>query len=408
MVARRTDSKSAKLGEILVKKMLIIAGSIVGFLLVLFLLYWFFVQGRLVVTTGQSDSSISFNGGGVAGGKADERVARGLYDIKIEKSGFVTYMATVHVVGWQTKTLDLSMKRLPESVVLESNITTMVRDGLGKNLLLSEKGGTDFLQFDPINNKKQLLSRVDFGSAIKTKWDPNFFLAYIWRVDGSSGLVDLKRYDLLSQEFAAWNKGVMDLAWNQKGDQVVYVYKPGDGEFSLIKATPLNQEAERLYFHLDKVNIKDPILEWTKDGKDLLVTDDNIFVYNFYSHKLNKITKSGDVKMAKLSMSGEYIVFSDKSGSYICKLDGSGIKKLDVSLDIFEWLPNGVEIIGVTNGEFKKINVQSGLVTDYGYNGSRVKNIDAITVLEGAGSVFYLADNKLVRLDLQPSSVIVE
>ena len=384
------------------KKVLIIIGSVVFTLALGLGLYWFLAMGTLTISANVAGAEILVDGQKIGQGTVAKQIKRDKYTFLVKKSQYVTYEQSFQIYGWQKKSFSVKLEKLPTPVVIKKTVSNFLRDKDMQNLLLAQKDGKEFVRFNPLNSKEELLSRVDFGLAIKTKWSPNNFLAYIWRADASSGLVDLKRYDLLNQEFLPGKKGILDLAWNTEGTEVVYIYKPGDGEYSLVKSLPTGENMERLVFHLDKEGIKDPKLEWTYDGKDLLLTDENIYVYNFYSHKLNKITQGNGIILAKLSFNGKYIVYSSNKGTYLSKLDGTNVKKLGETLESFEWLPDGKEIIGFSKGEFMKINVQTGTQTNYGYNGARMKNIAGLTMLKGSDTIYYLVKNDLMKLNLQP------
>lgn len=383
------------------KKILIIIGSVIVFLAILASVYWFFIQGRMVVKTNVADSQISVNDLAITKGSLDQQFKRGTYKIKITRSEYPTYTKNITVYGWQTKKWSLEMTRLPKKVLVKEDVTTITRNADMDKMLVSEDKGTNFSQFDPKTDNWKRISRLDFGSAIKVRWSPEGFLAFIWRGDGKTGLVDLKRYDLLSQEYFAWEKGVLDLAWRKDGDSVIYTYKPGDGEFSLMEASPLNKNPKRLYFHLDREGMTDPKIELTKDQKDVLLVDKDIFVFNFYLQKLTKLTKTGDIKAAKLSFNGKYIIYSVKSGFYLTKLDGTQTKRLDDSFDLVEWLPNGKEIIGFDKGQWRKVNIQTGGIIKYGYNGEKIGLVDSIMVIKNLDRVYFLSSSKLYKLDLQ-------
>ena len=387
------------------KKVLIIIGIILFILALGFCYYWFFVMGTLSISTNVAGAEILLGGQKIGQGTTSKQIKRGKYTFLIKKDEYVSYEQSFQIYGWQKKAFSVDLKKLPTPSIIKKTVSNFSRDKDMQNLLLAQKDGKEFVKFNPSDSTEELLSRVDFGLTVKTKWSPNNFLAYIWRADASSGLVDLKRYDLLNQEFLLGKKGILDLTWNMEGTEVAYIYKPGDGEFSLVKSLPTGENMERLAFHLDREGINNPTLEWTKDGKDLLLVDENIYVYNFYSHKLTKITKDNGVRSAKLSFNGKYIVFSNTKGAFLSKLDGVIVKKLSDSLDNFEWLPDGKEIIGFSKGEFKKINVQTGLLTNYGYNGARMKNIVGLTMLKDSDTVYYLVKNDLMRLILQPKVV---
>jgi hypothetical protein len=196
----------------------------------------------------------------------------------------------------------------------------------------------------------------------------------------------------------------MDLGWAHLSNEVAYIYQPGDGEFSLIRASTLNTNKERLVLHLDKQGMKDPYLEWTKDDENLLISDKDIYVYNFYDRALNKLTKTKTVKWARLSGNGQYIIFADGDGLNLMRLDGTGKQKLDTAAEIGEWLANGNQIIVLGSGKLKVVDLQSGKVTEYGYNGPKLKDIKALTIAQGDDDVYYLTkDNVLKKLKLQPA-----
>ncbi len=384
------------------KKILIIIGSIIGVLGLGFLGYWFFVTGTITIDVQPNSSNISIDGQSSGNGHVSLKVKRGVHQIEVKNSGYTTILTSIKIFGLQKKSVNIKLEKLPEAVMLKKNITTLNTDNEYKNLLLGSKDGAEFIKYDPVGKKEDLLSRIDFGKELKVKWSPNNFLAYIWRADKTSGLVDLKRYDLLTQTFTIGKAGVMDLAWTSDGEKVAYTYKPGDGEFSLVQSSPLGENMERLYFHLDKEKITDPYLEWTKDGKDILLQDKDIFVYNLYSHKLTKITKSGEMKWARLSKSGKYIIYADKSKTYLVSLGGKSVNKWMKSLDSAEWLEDGQEIVGVAGGEFYKINAQTGEVIDFGYNGKRIKDVVKFGFINDGKTAYFLRKNgELWKLDLQ-------
>lgn len=384
------------------KKIIIIIGSIFGFLGICFLYWWFFAQGAITITASPQASKIFVDNHEVGANKVKIKEKRGIYKIKVVRREYTTETQEIEIYGFQKKSFSFSLKRLPEAWKIKENIATMDLSKTYERLLLGDNGGREFIKYDPIGKKEELLSRVDFGQAKRVKWSPNNYLTYIWRSDGSSGLVDLKRYDLLNQIFTAGKKGVTDLAWNSDGGNVVLIYKPGDGEFSLVRSTPLGENMERLYLHLDREGMIDPKVYWTKNSNDVVLQDKDIFDYNIYSHKLTKVTQSGKVKWAKLSQSGKYILYADKVGTYVIDLTGKQVRKWADSLDAGEWLSSGNKIIGVSNGEFMILNGEDETVIEYGYNGKRIKDITTIGMVKNNNEVYFLRKNgEIWNLKLQ-------
>lgn len=384
------------------KKILMIISLVVLVLAVGFFgYYWFLVKGTIKVSTDLVNTKIYVDDNLIGLGSMEKAFRRGNHMIRLEAEGYSTFTKTIALSGWQKKEWSAKMDRLPEAREVQKSVTTLERDGTKSALLLAENNGGDFVRLNPKTGKSEQLSRVDFGKTVRTQWSPDNFLAYVWRSDNSSGLVDLKRYDLLNQEFSLGKKGVKQLGWKADGTEVVFVYQPGDGEFSLVKATPLGENMERLVFHLDKEGMRDPKVEWTKDGDDLLIWDKDVYMYNFYSHKLSRLTKTTDLIEARLSFSGKYVVYTNSTGTYVSGIDGKKATRLGDTFELFEWLTNGEEIIGIKEGEVRKINVQTGKNVEYGYNGEKIKDLKALTILTDEGKIYYLSGTTLKTMELQ-------
>lgn len=388
------------------KKISLILSVIGGLLLVLGGVYLFAIKGKIIVDVKQDGAIIKINGIEVGNSSVTQQYTRGKYQVLIEKEGYTSQVLNMNLWGLQKKKNSVDLELLPEESTVATNIVEIDRSTENEALLLTSKDGTVFESLNPKNIDYKTLSRVDFGKAIKSSWSPTKFVSYIWREDGTSGLVDLKRYDLLDQIYNDWGGGVMNLGWSNNGSKVVYVYKPGDGEYSIIESNLSLNNKERIIFDIDKKGLDNPKIFWTRDDKNLLLVSDNIYVYNFYNHKLNQITKTGGIKEALLSYNGKYIVFSDREATYVCEFDGSNKTKIGPSLGTFNWMTNKKEIIGYSKGEFVKINVAKNQLVELGYNGKKIEKPKDITLIDDE-NIYYLINDQLKKLKIQAKKIEV-
>lgn len=371
-----------------------------------FAAYLFWAPVRLTVTATPPDSVITINGR-VASNNELVTLRRGTHFVEVSKDGFTTLQKMVDLKSRKKLSLKMDLVELPVTSKVADNVTTIENGKQENEILGGAKGGAVLQRIDSKTKIVTDLSKVKFGVATKTKWSPDRYLTYLWRADGTSGLVDLTRYDLLNQKFYKWGQGVLDLAWSSDNTEVAYIYKPGNGEFSIISATAGNKKKVRLY-DLRKTKLSNnPRIEWTldkeSDKKQLVIIDKDIYIYTFYTHELKQLTKSGAVKFGRLSPDGNTIIYTTNSGLY--KLSRTGEEeKISTPVDLFGWMPDGQSLLAYVQGEFHQVYF-SGEGKAFGYNGPRIKGVTQLVV--NGDYVYYLVNKMVSRLYLQPTEDLI-
>lgn len=368
--------------------------------------YLFYGSVDLQVMVEPTDALIKIDEQAGVAGKFEGKLKPGWHTINSSKKGYASSLTKVKLWGGRDKEVAVKLAELPKASSLLENLTSVELSEDWNNILISGDGGTNFYKYNPGTGEKTAISKLNFGKVKRVKWSPNRYLAFIWREDETAGLVDLKRYDLVNQEFKLWGKagkGFLDLAWSPDGKEVAYVYQPGDGEFSIIRADAGNQTLERVY-DLRGTQITNPYMEWAPDGKKLMVADKDVYTYTFYTHEWKNLTNNGAVALARLSLDGRYVFYTTKDGLFRIDLDGTGNQRLDDQVESLTWKKGGKFLVGYRGGEFTQISIEGERIA-FAYNGERVSVPEKI-VLPKSGTVAYsLIKGGLTALFLQPSIV---
>lgn len=367
-------------------------------------MYLMLVPAKTTITISPSEATVVVDGQQVGTGSAVVNLKYGEHTIEGSKDGYAGWREQLKVRGGQNPIVKINLAPLPVVKLIDSGVTSVGLSKDRKNILMSGDRGRIFYSYSISDGQKTQISRVDFGVAQRVKWSPNKYLAFIWRPDGTAGLADLKRYDLVNQEFKLWGKGNLDLAWSADGKEVVYIYKPGTGEFSLIQADAGNHQPDRIY-DLRSTKITHPYLEWIKDGKQLMVADKDIYIYTFYTHELKQLTTSGDVKFGRLIPDSQTIIYATRTGLFKTDLSGNA-KQLGQTADVAAWMPDGKAMVVWRAGGLININLSTGRETPYAYLGERLQRPEEMVVAGAGANIYLLIGNSLKALLLQPKITV--
>ncbi len=357
--------------------------------------YTLLASATLNINPSPRDSVIMVDNQMVSSGQT--RVTRGTHKIEVAKTDYATNVYSVSIWGGQTKEIAAKLTPLPKAVSLLDNSTTLDISADNKSLLTAGNQGRTFYEFQLSTNEKTAISKLDFGQVKRVKWSPNRELAYIWREDGDSGMVDFKRYDLVNQEYKSWGKDNLDLAWSPTGDEVVYIYKPGSGEVSLMKSDLQNNNKERLA-DLRQITLTNPTMEWASDNKKLIIFDKNIYIFDFYTKEIKPLTSNGEVVFGRLSPNDNIVAYTTKTGLYRVDFEGQS-KQVGAPLARFSWQMGN--ILGFRDGGLVMID-PLGRETNYGYTGDRLAEPEDMIVTKSGSTAYFLINNKIYGLFLQP------
>lgn len=311
--------------------LLITAGTV---LLILLIAGIIFYKPLLLITVNPTDSKIALDNQDIL---AKAKIKPGMHEVKITKPGYVPFVYKNRMKPFRQLRLEVELRKLPSPKVLVSeNAFSVGFSDEGKNLYYLGNSGKTIYKLEVRQSKANVSQRELVTTAItpdtlplvdRIVFSPDFSVALLKKHDGETGLYDFKQYDLLHQEFTSWGKDIGDVAWNTKGDKVVYYYAPDTGERSLVISDRSHQTVKRSRkltdAGIDIITGQDgsPKLQWSQDEKTIIVVaQGKLMILNVATEDITVLEEQG-VTSAQMSPDNKHLLYTKNRELYWLTVD---------------------------------------------------------------------------------------
>lgn len=379
--------------------------AILGIILYIFIFY----KGTLVINPSPVTAKTTIANVSKSGA-TKFRLKPGVYNVKIEVEGYVSYEKELTIKSAQTITLNLALNKIPEPKNLAQGVQFLNR-GLENSLLYLADSGKTLYKMDNISLESPEIKPITpaaFSNLTDIFWAPEKDLA-VMKKTGETFLYDFKRYDLLHQEIHPWPEGVGQVTWSPDGNYVFYYFNPADGEKTLIRADRSNSNQERFY-NLKESIISNPQLHWSADGKKILVITTDIYLLDVYSKQLSQLTENETVSQAIFSPDSQWILYSNNQGLFLMDLQGESKRDLQLKTTINKtvWYSDSKNLLAAEANKnnidkLYKVNVQTGEKKEYSYSSGVATNLTNLILLSEQKTLYFNSNSNLYSLDLGAS-----
>lgn len=401
----------------------------------------FFYKSSLEISVNETGAKIILDNKTASSGM--NKIKPGKYTLKIEKEGFVPYSKTVEVGYFKKTAISVVLKEMPKiSTIYEREADYLAYNKeqdlylfyipqesaffrINAEKLEQEKNAPLLTTPHYIKNLVDVIWNPDRLTAILKIKNDNTILAdtpfynpTIAQGELMTYLYDFGRYDLLHQETKFWGKGIGDITFTPKGDQIAYFFEPGTGEKSLVVANKDNSALNRI---ADLRNFISPTISWSPDLKNIVLVNkssayetNKIFVYSLIDKEMKSVTENGNNLDAIFDLSGDKIIygtyssdpdFSNYSLLSIMDKDGQNKKELKVRSNTLQTTINSSgNLILLSENEKNKysplsINLPGLSKTDYVFSGT-ITNPSSIEYIEAKNSIIFIDQKKAESLFL--------
>lgn len=411
--------------------LIVIAGVVVYF--------FFFYKSTLEISISQEDAEIVIGEEKI--GPGITKIRPGLYQLVVERDGFVKYEKEVRIEFFEITSLSIALKEIPEIKKISDQKTKFLAYNKERDayIYFVPKESAFYRVENTSSDKHPILtSPHQIKNLINVVWNPDRLTAILkiknensvlsgtpfHKPDVSQGAVmtflyDFGRYDLLHQEAHFWGTGIGDAEFTPDGNQVAYFFEPGTGEKSLVVANKNNGEINRV---LDMRAFSAAKISWAKDLKSVVIADqstdyDNnqIYVYDLIQKELFTLTESGRIINAVFGPESEKIIYStyladpDFSGKSVLSVmdsDGKGQKELGIRAYINQLEFSEANKFLVFDEEnkasfkLKMVDIGSGQKTNYVYKEINDLSPEGVEYIESKNLLIFISQETVYSLDL--------
>lgn len=338
------------------KRVYVVLGIIVLALIVFFV---FFSRSFSTIKISPGSATLLIDGQLVPlsqSGLVRKSLTPGVHNIKVEANSYLTFIQEIQFKRGFSNSINVALKEIPEPISVNA-----------KGRLLSK--GNDFNSFFYLGDNGKTLYRSKIGTDENKKikvvntmaitntnlnginsiiWSPDKDLA-LFQKSKETTIFDFMKYDFIHQTENPWGKEIGSIAWSPDNSKIAYYYAPANGEKSLVFSNIANTEINRV-LNLKELGIENPILRWSPNSEWVLlvnrsgnITENKIYLFNAYSHKMKTLTETGGQLDAIFSPDGNKILYAtyskdqtDRSNSIlsIMNSEGNEAKSLDLRAEL--------------------------------------------------------------------------
>lgn len=222
----------------------------------------------------------------------------------------------------------------------------------------------------------KLLTTIENSSAIqRMSWHPHFNILAVAAIGNGSKIIDVEK-DSITNLKGDNNYGGRAIAWNSKGDLLVYADYEGE-------ITIWNKEGE-LIRKIKKGNtISNVAIDWHPSKDEFVVLTDSVRIYNSNGELLNRFEHRKEKVLllcVKWHTSGDFFVIGDY-----------GDTDYDYKPLLQFWKPNGhlIKEIAISKAEYRNLSwTEDGKKLATASDALRIWNKDGILLAEGLSEDF--------------------
>lgn len=248
--------------------------------------------GSLVVLPEPKTANVYINGREAG---FSSRLSPGSHEITVSAPGYLPHRETVTIKTLQIKRLRPALRKLAQAKLVAEGVDFLTADAQANQFFyLSRQARTFFrlrlVKGPPSRDSASVAtpakeaapagqSKIEnipitpsaLGDLTEVAFAPDFSVAVVKERNGSSGLYNFARYDLLHQEFKPYDKDSSSFVFDPEGRLVYHLYRPGT-ERSLVRSERSRERIERLV-NLKELGIENATLSFSPSGETLLMTD---------------------------------------------------------------------------------------------------------------------------------------
>lgn len=380
----------------------------IGVLVVTVVVFFvFFYKATLKINVNPSSAQIEI-AGQKSVGSLKTKLKPGNYDLVITHPDYIKLEENIGLKMSQVADLNLTLIQSPEPYLLvdyPAHFATLTYDQ-GSIIYLSNQGRTVY-RVDEVDLDSKSVPRAitaeDFSDVKDMIWFPNKKLALVKQADRNT-LYDFSRYDLLHHDSKELDKLIKNIAIDPTGEKIIYFFEPGTGEKSLVRAYKDNSQPEKL-IDLREYNLTNPQLDWSSDGKKILLVTDQIYLYDLYSKSISQLTQFESVSDAQFTPDGQSIIYQQDGALYLMDLAGGNKKNLDIktSFNKLAWVDDQNFICAIKE-EGKEVlikyNLDSGDKLVYNYSSKENIDFSHLFLAENRSKIFFNSGDYLYSLKL--------
>ncbi len=327
------------------KSLLLIVAGVLVVLLAIF--YFVIYRGTLNINVSEAGATIIVDDK-VYGESFNRRVLAGNHQVRIEKSGFVTFDETVKIDILKTRDISVALRPSPVAkIIQEGQIDFAKLDESRQTLVFVNKQDGQAYRAsigldEPVTDS---ISDSQFIGADDFVWSPDKLLAFFTK-NNTVNQINFRRINLVAQQVIPWPEGTKSIDWKPDNSAIAYyfapltddpqeviininqvqterVFTPVRDERSLIIADINNLEYNRV-FDFKATSITNPTISWSPDGQRILVQDSKLHIFNpAIREQIESIEMEDEVADARW-LDNSSIIYQNKLGALkIISLDGS-------------------------------------------------------------------------------------
>lgn len=370
--------------------------------------YYFFYNATFIISVDPTSAKVDLTGPATYSNVGDSTVKLkpGQYDLKVTLTNYVDFEESITLKPSRKTSLSVKLNRLPEVVKIVDYPAKYVTSSADEKslLYLSNEGRVIYKIDDILTDTKQTpyaVTPIAFSSVENIFWHPAKDKMIV-KMSGKTYLYDFKKYDVINQDKVEWPSGIGNLAWSPDGEKIAYFYRPSDQEKTLIRANKDNSGMERIY-NLKDVNISNPQIYWSADGKKIILVDDSLYILDVYTKTLEQLKQFSTITDAQFTPDSQNIIFEREGGLYFTGLDGKDLIDLGIATNLNKtaWFDQNNLVYFIKSGDTDQLfiyNINTKAKTQLIYDPKYTINATNLIVSQDKTKIFFNQGDYLYSL----------